>query len=183
MISAKDYEPRDREQILGDDEDRAADRSLAREVSETAQVTEEAVRLGCDAIHGEINEEGMQAALAAAYPALMAEISTLKQQRRWTIERVDGGIRICEGGHHRSQDCEFEYYVPQADRDRLAAENAALVKDAERLDWLSANPRITEAHVNGKVENAHAYVVCGHQSFTLREIIDAAIDAAARGRG
>jgi hypothetical protein len=33
---------------------------------------------------------------------------------RWTVEETDeGGVRICKGYHHRSEDCEWIYYVPK----------------------------------------------------------------------
>lgn len=65
----------------------------------------------------------------------------------------------------------------------VSAENVALLdraeraeRDTARLDWLAANPRITEVHTGGKIEHGHAYVVSGHTSFSLRQIIDACMN-------
>jgi hypothetical protein len=122
----------------------------------------------------------MQAALAAAFPALVqqverltAEVAQLNRQRRWNIERVDGGgIHICEGDHHRSHDCEFEYYVPKSERDTLSADNARLAKDAER--WQELVPRFKGITSYGK---PRAYFIqleiTGHEPIVpLPDLVD-----------
>lgn len=32
---------------------------------------------------------------------------------RWNFEETEDGFRVCRGDHHRSQDCEWEYFVPR----------------------------------------------------------------------
>lgn len=33
---------------------------------------------------------------------------------RWNIEPLpDGRLKVCRGEHHRSSDCEWEYFVPE----------------------------------------------------------------------
>lgn len=49
--------------------------------------------------------------------------------------------------------------------------------DTDRLDWLERNPRLSELHVNGKVEHSYLYAVAGAPGVKLREILDACMVA------
>ena len=60
---------------------------------------------------------------------------------------------------------------------RLKAENERLRKDAERLDWMEAHPRLGEIHVGGEVKDCYLYAVSGALGAPLRAIIDAAMSA------
>jgi hypothetical protein len=55
----------------------------------------------------------------------------------------------------------------------LQAEVERLRKDAERLDWLEAHPRLGEIHVDGEVKDCYLYAVSGALGVPLRAIIDA----------
>jgi len=50
-------------------------------------------------------------------------------------------------------------------------------QDAKRLDWLEANPRVSEIHLNGETKNCQFFGVAGHQGVGLRTIIDMVIAA------
>jgi len=60
-----------------------------------------------------------------------------------------------------------------AERDALRRRVEELEQDEKRLNWLSANPRMTEIRMHDKIELGHAYVVTGHSMWTLRQILDA----------
>lgn len=49
--------------------------------------------------------------------------------------------------------------------------------DEERLDWLSRHPRMSEIMIDGKTTTCYFYGVAGHAMVSLRDIIDAAMEA------
>lgn len=66
-----------------------------------------------------------------------------------------------------------------ANRDRelaaLRARVAELEADAERLNWLQANPRLSTIRLAGEPDReCYMYAVAGAPGLKLREIIDAA---------
>jgi hypothetical protein len=72
-----------------------------------------------------------------AAAAALAQRDTPPENHRWNFERIDGGIRICEGHHERARGCEWEYYVPKdAQRDGIPRDDAR-DDDYRMLDWLS----------------------------------------------
>lgn len=59
---------------------------------------------------------------------LRAERDELRSRVRWNIEESGDLVRVCRGDHEKGDDCSAheERFVPEAERDRLAAANAVL---------------------------------------------------------
>lgn len=88
---------------------------------------------------------GFNAAHQALAPILAEKERELREARsrlRWNIEDDGRLVRICEGLHEKSEDCEFDTYVPEA---RALAAEAALAAERERASGLlDANKRASE---------------------------------------
>jgi hypothetical protein len=54
------------------------------------------------------------------------------ETHRWNIEVTVDGLRVCDGEHHRSQDCDWVSYVPKDRVDTLAA-RLAEYEEAHRI--------------------------------------------------
>jgi len=76
-----------------------------------------------------------------------------ERNRHWNIQRDGDALLICEGDHHRSQDCEYERYVPE----RLlseAWEKAAGIAEMHKDTRFIAPPDDWTANVGKRVAAA-----------------------------
>lgn len=83
-----------------------------------------------DGIEGTLDDAGDILDLFA--PILAEKERELREARsrlRWNVEDDGRLVRICEGLHEKSEDCEFDTYVPEA---RALAAEAALAAERER---------------------------------------------------
>lgn len=97
-----------------------------------------------DAARKELRNQGCLTGPICSFPpcacverAIVAALAVMPKQnhsRRWNVEQTDSGFRICRGDHHRSQDCEWEYYEPEGRyRAGWIAAQAAAVKVCDEL--------------------------------------------------
>ena len=108
-------------------------------------------------------------ALRESHQAALAQIEALKEK----LTNTEQHLHVYSVRAHAERD----------KRIQLESELAAAKRDGERLDWLQAHPRLSEMHIEGKVVNCYAYAIAGHSKWTLRELIDAAIEQGGRGNG
>lgn len=90
------------------------------------------------------------------------------------IKRLTGELEQLKSDNVRYIDAaaqEMEY------AEELRSRLAEVERDAARIDYLERHPRLSEIHVNGKVEDCYLYGVAGAPGLKLREIIDTALAA------
>ncbi|NEU14029.1 hypothetical protein G3T14_18110 [Methylobacterium sp. BTF04] len=83
--------------------------------------------------------------IASHIAEIEAERDSLSYRRRWNVEERDGGVvAICQGDHHRSEDCEWIDYTPmhrtltaEAEVTRLTAALDAATAALDAADYLA----------------------------------------------
>lgn len=76
---------------------------------------------------------------------------------QWNIETTSDGVRVCYGGHHRSADCEWAYFVCSDKIDSLRARVAELEKRHEIIrDYVLSGRGPLEATLDNDQTNGAA---------------------------
>lgn len=86
--------------------------SLAQEISKRVYDTAAVKTFSMIQIYP--SDVRMHAANVLSERAAPPAVST-PPHHRWNLEHIDGGIRICEGHHASSADCEWTEYVPKVE--------------------------------------------------------------------
>lgn len=114
------------------------------------------------------------------------------QAKRWLAQFKEGHAFIeplyLNVPHHQDEDVvkDAEIATLKAERDEFKRRWATLnnqsndkawgaFSDADRIDWLERNPRLSEIIINGESKDCYFYGIAGAPGLKLREVIDSAI--------
>lgn len=75
--------------------------------------------------------------------------------KRCNLEDCSDGIRLCRGNHHRSADCEWEYYVPLAAPIPTPSQQEAF----EALEDVDDYARMGGIAAIGPIERLRAFIL------------------------
>lgn len=98
--------------------------------------------------------------LRAERDELKEELQKVRHTNRWNVIENEDCLRVCYGGHHRSEKCDYHNYVPEPELATLQAENEQLRAIVEKVremrkaeNDLYADPFDESIEAYRKVEN------------------------------